>query len=261
MDYNIELIKITEKLKEYCSCVNCEDEAVLQQYVESFLRVLARLFCWVDGECDTILKASRQEVIPIKDYEICGCDAYVELKPYYHKGFDPSTLKVTLQKKTGAKREYIELTSEDYDYSFVDKTVIVNLTDIMNPCCRCIDPCSCESEYKVIFTYEAGYTSETIPPCIYEALCHFLQIFIAYQNKCGSLEDCANMDRLAVGAVLEQKSVDYIVRRWTVDDTSIDRVYVSLINKWALSTLSSLSLCRLTPTDNLYLTVKRRKHC
>ena len=66
-----------------------------------------------------------------------------------------------------------------------------------------------------------------------------MNIFISYQNNCGSLDECANMDRLAVGAVLKQKSVDYIVREWTIDNGSIDRFYVKLINKWSLATLSS----------------------
>lgn len=92
-------------------------------------------------------------------------------------------------------------------------------------------------------------------------MCHFLNIFIAYQNKCGTLDECANMDRLAVGAVLKQKSVDYIVREWTIDNESIDRYYVKLINTWSLKTLSSLSLCKKTYTDNMYLTIGRRKEC
>ena len=92
-------------------------------------------------------------------------------------------------------------------------------------------------------------------------MCHFLSIFIAHQNDCGTLDECANMDRLAVGAVLKQKSVDYIVREWTIDKESMDRVYVKLINKWTLQTLSSLSLCKKVYTDNMYLTIGRRKEC
>ena len=119
MDYSIELVKITDKLKSYCSCVNFEDEAVVEQYLESFLRVLARLFCWVDGECATILKSERQEVLEVKDYETCGCDAYMEIKPYFFKGFDASTLTVALQSKNGMNREYIELPSDKWNYSFL----------------------------------------------------------------------------------------------------------------------------------------------
>lgn len=261
MNYSIELIKITENLKNYCNCLNCNDEATVQPYVERFLSVLARLFCWVDSECDTLLKSNRHEAIDVIDYETCGCDAFMEIKPYYYKGFDPSTLKVSIQAKTGAKRETMELDSDYWDYSFVDGTVIIDLSKYINPCCRMTCECSCETTYKLVLDYEAGYTSETLPPCVYDAMCHFLQIFIAYQNKCGTLEECENMDRLAVGAVLEQKSVDYIVRRWTVDETNIDRIYVRLINRWALQTLSSLSLCRRVPSDNYYITVRRRKEC
>ncbi len=261
MQPELELMKITQKLQDRCGCFDCDDGATMQRYMESFLRVLARLFCWTDGECDTILRAQRHEVIEVKDFDICGCDAMVEIKPYYFKGFDPTTLKVYMHKRQGLNREEYEITPDKYNWSFVDGTILINVTDELSPCCRCCDPCSCESEYKIILDYEAGYTSNNLPDCIFEAMCHFMSIFVAYQNQCGTLDECANMDRLAVGAVLEQKSVDYIVRKWTVDKTSLDTIYVKLINTWALKTLSSLSLCKKVYTENMYLTIGRRKEC
>lgn len=257
----LELIKITQNLQERCGCFDCDDGATMQRYMESFLRVLARLLCWTDGECSTILRALRHEVIPLTSFHLCGCDAMVEVKPYYWKGFDPTTLKVYMHKRKGLEREEYELDTDKWNWSFVDGTILVNVTDELSPCCKCYDPCSCEAEYKLVLDYEAGYTSETLPDCVYDVMCHFLSIFIAYQNDCGTLDECANMDRLAVGAVLKQKSVDYIVREWTVDQTSIDRYYVKLINTWALQTLSSLSLCKRVYTDNMYLTIGRRKEC
>lgn len=261
MQPELELMKITQKLQDRCGCFDCDDGATMQRYMESFLRVLARLFCWTDGECDTILRAKRHEVIEVKDFDICGCDAMVEIKPYYFKGFDPSTLKVYMHKRKGLEREEYEITPDKYNWSFVDGTILINVTEELSPCCRCCDPCSCEAEYKIILDYEAGYTSASLPDCIFEAMCHFMNIFVAYQNKCGSLDECANMDRLAVGAVLEQKSVDYIVRKWTVDKTSLETIYVKLINTWALKTLSSLSLCKKVYTENMYLAIGRRKEC
>lgn len=261
MQPELELVKITQKLQDRCGCFDCDDGATMQRYMESFLRVLARLFCWTDGECDTILRAQRHEVIEVKDFDICVCDAMVEIKPYYFKGFDPSTLKVYMHKRKGLEREEYEITPDKYNWSFVDGTILINITEELSPCCRCCDPCSCEAEYKIILDYEAGYTSETLPDCIFEAMCHFMSIFVAYQNKCGTLDECANMDRLAVGSALEQKSVDYIVRKWTVDKTSLDTIYVKLINTWALKTLSSLSLCKKVYTENMYLAIGRRKEC
>ena len=199
-------------------------------------------------------------MIEVKDYATCGWDAYREVKPYYYKGFDASTLTVALQAKQGMKRELIELPADKWDYSFLDGTIIVDLSDYLKVCCCNSNHCGCETTYKLVLNYEAGYTADTLPVCVYEAMCHFLQIFMAYQNKCGSLEDCANLDRLAVGAVLEQKSVDYIVRRWKIDEGSIDRIYVRLINRWALRSLSLLSLCSGIKTDP-FLTVKRRDIC
>lgn len=261
MNNDLELIKITEKLQERCHCFDCEDGATMQGYVKSFLSVLARMFCWADSECSSILKTCREEVIEVKDLTYCGCDAMMEIKPYYYKGFDPSTLTVYLQKRQGLEREVYELTDDYFNWSFIDGTLLVNLTEWLNPCCRCIDLCSCEAEYKLVLTYDAGYTSETIPDCVYDSLCHFIRIFVAYQNKCGTLEECANMDRLAVGSVLKQKSVDYIVREWVIDKESIDRVYTRLVQKWSLQTLSSLSLCRSVPTDNMFLIIGRDRKC
>lgn len=262
MQHSIELIKLTERLQERCQCFDCNDGATMQGYMSSFLNVLARLFCWVDSECDTILKALRQEVIELDKVELCACQAIFEFKPFYFKGFDPSTLRIYVQSRQGAKREQCELRPDQYDYSFVDGTVLVNLTDILQPCCRCEDPCECPTTYKLIATYEAGYTADTMPDCVLDSMCHFLNIFIAYQNSCGSIEECANMDRLAVGAVLKKKSVDYIVREWTVDKMSRERMYMTLINKWSMATLSSLSLCQATAvTDNMFIAIGRRKEC
>lgn len=262
MNHDIELIKITEKFKERCGCYSCESNDILQGYLESFFRVLARLLCWVDGECATILKTHRTEQVPLKDLEVCGCESHIEIKPRFFKGFDPSTLKVYVQCKQGSVREVKEVSQEKWNWSFVDNTLIVDTTEYFNPCCPpCINECCCGAEYKLILDYEAGYTSENMPDCVYDSLCHFMNIFIAYQNQCGSLEDCANMDRLAVGSVLEQKSVDYVVRKWKVDNMSIDRFYLKLIYKWSLQTLSSLSLCNNIYTDNMYVTIGRRKKC
>ncbi len=92
-----------------------------------------------------------------------------------------------MHKKKGLEREEYELGTEKWNWSFVDGTILVNLTDELSPCCKCVDHCSCEAEYKIVLVYEAGYTSETLPDCVYEAMCHFLNIFIAYQNDCGTL--------------------------------------------------------------------------
>jgi len=261
MNHDLEIIRITEKIQERCGCFDCEDGAIMQGYVEKFLNVLARLFCWVDEECGTLLKAPRKEILPIDEIQLCGCEAMVEVKPFYHKGFDPSTLKVIVQKRVGFEREEYQLCREKYNYSFIDGTILINLTEELSPCCRCVCPCSCEAEYKIVLLYEAGYTACTIPDCVYDSLCHFMNIFIAYQNKCGTLEECANMDRLAVGSVLKQKSVDYIVREWTIDNESIDRFYVRLINRWSIATLSSLSLCKGRTTEGMYIAIGRRSKC
>lgn len=254
-----ELEKVTELIRQHCQCFDNNENKTLQEYVGKFLSVLAQLFCWVDKDCATILKSAREEIIPLDGYEICECKAFYEFKPAYHKGFDPSGLKVFLHCKQGMKRDIVELDSSKWDYDFVDGTVVVDMTDIVKPCCKCNSECSCKTSYKLVVRYEAGYTAENLPQCVVDAMCHFLSVFIAYQNNCGSLDDCSKMDRLAVGSVLKSKSVDYLIRTWDVDKNSLEYIYTGLINKWALRSLSMLSLCSVNNRSN-YIVVGRSKY-
>ncbi len=69
MQPSLELIKITEKLQANCGCFDCDDGATMQSTWRVFSVYLLRLFCWTDGECSTILRAKRQEIIPVKDFK------------------------------------------------------------------------------------------------------------------------------------------------------------------------------------------------
>lgn len=260
VDNRVELVSLTEKIQESCQCFDCNDGSDIQEYVEKFLTVLAQLFCWVDKDCATILKSERQETLDLKGYEICNCQAFFEFRPYYHKGFDPSTLKLYVHKRQGMNREVYEVPADKYSYDFIDGTVIVDMTEIVNPCCQCVCECECKSTYKLVALYEAGYTAETMPRCVLDALCHFLQVFIAYQNDCGSFNDCARMDRLAVGSVLKSKSVDYLIRTWEVDENSLELAYTKLIHKWEFKTLSMLSLCKYDNRE-LYISLGKDRKC
>lgn len=244
VDNRVELIALSERLQERCQCFDCEDGGVIQEYVEKFLSVLAQLFCWVDKDCSTILKSQRSEILPLDCYEVCNCQAFYEFKPFYHKGFDPSTLKMYIHKRQGGSRTVTEVPSEYYNYDFVEGTALLDITNIINPCCS-TSCCDCKATYKLVVTYEAGYTAETMPNCVLDALCHFLNVFIAYQNNCGTFDDCSKMDRLAVGSVLKSKSVDYLIRTWEVDENSLELAYTKLIHKWEFKTLSMLSLCQV----------------
>lgn len=259
-ELQIELVKVTEELKKHCQCFDCNDGADIQEYVGKFLRVLAQMFCWVDKTCATILKTAREEIIELGNYEICECKAIFEFKPYYFKGFDPSTVKLFLHKRQGLSREVIELDRTKWSWDSIDGTILIDMTEQINPCCQCDTSCQCETTYKLVARYEAGYTAETLPLCVYEAMCHFLQVFIAYQNNCGSLDDCSKMDRLAVGSVLKSKSVDYLIRTWDVDTASLEYIYTKLINRWALQSLSMLSLCQYENTSVFIAVGKARKH-
>ncbi|WP_164683457.1 hypothetical protein [Streptococcus hyointestinalis] len=260
-DTTVELLKFSEVFSEHCPCFNCDDGVLVQQYMGTFFNVLARLFCWVDKDCATILKTERQEVIELGDYEVCNCKAIFELKPYYHKGFDPATMRLYLHVRQGLEREIIELDSSLYNWDWVEETFIVDMSQYVKPCCKQQCACACKTTYKLVAVYEAGYTAETIPKCVIESLCHFMNVFIAYQNDCGSLNDCMMMDRLAVGSTLKKKQVDSFVREWEVDDGDINRIYMKLIYKWAFQTLSMLSLCEREYDPRWDVAIGRKKIC
>lgn len=260
VDNRIELIKLTEKLQEHCQCFDCNDGADIQQYVETFLNVLGTIYCWSDKDCSTILKTRRQELIPLVPTQICGCQFLFEFRPYYYKGFDPSTLKLYLHKRKGMERDVVEVPFDKYNYDFIDETIMVDVTSVLSPCCVCENECECKSEYTLVANYEAGYTAETLPSCVMSALCHFMNVFIAYQNDCGSFDDCARMDRLAVGSVLKSKSIDYLIRTWSVDENSLELAYTKLIQKWEFSTLAMLSLCT-TDTSSYFVKLGKGNKC
>lgn len=258
MQYDLEIMQLVERLRQTCSCVNCEDDSVLQSYLSRFISILSRSLCWVDGQCGSFLKSLRREIIPVDGLQFCGCTAIMEVKPFYYKQLDYETLSITIQQRKGIK--LINDTIDPDMYSIdLDGTLLIDLTKWLSPCCKCVNPCECETTYKLILEYEAGYTSETLPECVLDAFCHLLNIFIAYNNKCGSLDDCSNLDNLAVGAVLKQKSVDYIVREWVIDETDFNRVSVKLLNKWYLNTISALSLCQRS--DFMYAALGKDKKC
>lgn len=260
VDNRVELIALTERLQERCQCFDCEDGGVIQEYVDKFLSVLAQLFCWVDKDCSTILRSARSEVMPLTNYEVCACKAFYEFKPFYYKGFDPSTLKLYIHKRQGLERTVTEVPKDKYNYDYVDGTILLDITDIINPCCSCACECTCEATYKLVADYEAGYTADTMPSCVLDALCHFLNVFIAYQNNCGTFDDCSKMDRLAVGSVLKSKSVDYLIRTWDVDENSLELAYTKLIHKWEFKTLSMLSLCQVQSNET-FITLGKDKVC
>lgn len=254
----LELVKVTEELKKHCQCFDCNDGADIQQYMEKFLRVLATMFCWADNSCATILKSEREEIVPMTSYDICACKAFYEFRPYYYKGFDPSTVTLYLHTRQGMSRDIKELPREKWSWDGIDESIVVDMSDVVNPCCKCDTSCDCETTYKLVARYEAGYTASTLPLCVYDAMCHFLSVFIAYQNNCGSLDDCAKMDRLAVGSVLKSKSVDYLIRTWDTDKNSLEYIYTKLINRWSLQALSIISLCRYEPNSG-FVAVGRGK--
>ena len=166
---------IYEQLAEYCDCLT----DVSERDVDELINLISSYTGWMQHTCETFLFTDRKEVIDIPDC-IGSCDVY-EFEPLYAP-FDPSSFVFTLVEQNGIQETTTVLT--DVNYSSVDEKFRLELP---LPDCKCKTPkCGCESNFKLLVTYGAGY--ELLPECLLPLFCEALQ-WIAEKNKC-DCDDC-----------------------------------------------------------------------
>lgn len=166
---------IYEQLTEYCDCLN----DVKERDVDELINLISSYTGWMQHTCETFLFSDRKEVIDIPDC-ICNCDVF-EFEPLYAP-FDKDSFVFTLVEQNGIQETTVELTN--VNYSTVDEKFRMELP---LPDCKCRKPkCGCESKYKLLVTYGAGY--ELLPECLLPLFCEALQ-WIAEKNKC-DCDDC-----------------------------------------------------------------------
>lgn len=166
-------MNVVDQLTEYCDCIDVEEKDVYE-----LIGLISSYTCWMQNPCDTFLLSERREVVELPN---CAdnCDVYV-FEPFYAP-FDSESFTFTLIEQNGIEETATEIT--DYIYSPVDENfrLILDLPD-----CKCRPKCGCESKYKLLVTYVAGY--ELIPECLLPLFCDALA-FIREKNKC--CDDCA----------------------------------------------------------------------
>lgn len=171
---------IYDKLTAYCDCV---DEAT-EKDVEDLINIISMATGWTSKPCETFLMSSRREVI---DLPSC-LDCAFEFEPFYTP-FEPDSFTFTFVKQEGITEESEVVT--DYAYSTTDDNFKINLP--LDSCC-CSSGCdlcnTCETKYKLLVTYDAGY--EDIPDCLLPVFCNLLNVVHA-KNDC-DCDDCQTCD-------------------------------------------------------------------
>lgn len=165
---------VLEQITEYCDCTSFTSKDV-----DELIIMISSYTCWAQNPCETFLQSERKEVIDLPN---CAdkCDIFT-FEPFYAP-FDATTFTFTLVEQNGLDEIVTEIT--DYVYSVVDGSFRIKLP---LPDCTCTPKCGCESKFKLLVTYVAGY--ELIPDCLLPIFCEALQ-YIAEKNKC----DCQECD-------------------------------------------------------------------
>lgn len=170
-------MSVIEQLTEYCNCIDVEERDV-----NELISLISIYTCWAQKPCDTFLAMERREVVDVPDC-MCGCDVFT-FEPFY-RPFNPESFTFTLVEQNGIQESSTLIV--DYIYSAADENfkMILDL-----PSCGCKPKCGCESKYKLIVNYVAGY--EELPECLLPVFCDALE-WIREKNKC-DCETCADCD-------------------------------------------------------------------
>ncbi len=210
---------IVEQLTEYCDCVPAD---VRERDVDELINLISTFTCWTQKPCETFLKGERKEV---KDLPNCirDCDVFT-FDPFYAP-FDKDSFTFTLIEQNGISESATEIT--DYVYSEVDGNFRLELP---LPACECKPNCGCESKFKLLVTYVAGY--ELIPECLLPLMCEALN-WINEKNSC-DCEKCEPCDQ----TYREPIPIDY-----TTISGRLQEHFLTILTTQYFRQLSLISLC------------------
>lgn len=209
-----------EQLTEYCDCQDVDERDV-----NELINLISTYTCWAQKPCENFLQNERREVKDLPDC-VCDCDVF-EFEPFYAP-FDPESFVFTLVEQNGITETTVTLSS--YTYSEVDGNFKLELP---LPDCRCrSSKCGCESKYKLLVTYVAGY--EGIPECLLPLMCEALY-WIHDKNKC-ECEDCEACD--------PTKNTDEGVINYATLDGRLQEHFLNVLTRQYFNQLSLISLCQ-----------------
>ena len=208
---------ILEQLTEYCDC-----QDVKERDVDELINLISNFTCWAQNPCETFLQSERKEV---KELPNCvkDCDT-LTFEPLYAP-FDKYSFNFTLVEQNGIEETVTSIT--DYVYSEVDGNFRLELP---LPRCECKPKCGCESTYKLLVTYVAGY--ELIPECLLPLMCNALE-WIEDKNSC-DCEECQPCDQ----QYREPNQIDY-----TTLQGRLQEHFLNILTRQYFRQLSLISLC------------------
>lgn len=208
-----------EQLTEYCDCMDVEERDV-----NELINLISTYTCWAQKPCETFLQSERKEV---KELPNCvnECAVY-EFEPFFAP-FDKDSFTFTLVERNGITETLTNFSS--WSYSEADEKFLLELP---LPNCKCKPRCGCESKYKLIVTYVAGY--ENIPDCLLPLMCEGLQ-WIADKNKC-ACEECDACD--------PTKNTEEGVINYASLDGRLQEQFLNVFTRQYFSQLSLISLCQ-----------------
>lgn len=209
---------VFEQLSEYCDCLKSVDE----RSVNELITLISGYTCWAQKPCETFLTGERKEVIDLPN---CGkdCDVF-PFEPFYAP-FNKDSFTFTLIEQNGIQEIATPIT--DYVYSEVDEQFRLELP---LPDCKCKPKCGCESNFKLMVTYVAGY--DEIPDCLLPLMCEALQ-WIIEKNTC----DCSECEPCDTG-YREPKQIDY-----TTLTGRLQEHFLTVLTVQYFRSLSLISLC------------------
>lgn len=233
---------IIEQLRDYCDCLpDLEPES--QKYdrmlknLNELISIISNLTCWSDATedgsiCDTFLMSERREIIDAKEINCCVCDGTIlSFSPFY-RPFQPDSFKVSLAEVNGLDETVTELDTSDYRYIDSLRELKIDLRNYLS--CR-QNRCECPSQYRLIITYDAGYSE--LPECMLQLFCDLMHV-MAYKNDCNCKKctSCKNDNDLT-----DEGAVDF-----TEGDTvspTLNTYWKQLIIDGYKQNLGKISLC------------------
>lgn len=189
------------QLTQFCGCV----DEVTAKDVSDLIDVVSLATGWAQNPCETFEKSTRREVIDLPSCLDCPYD----FTPYYTP-FDTDSFTFTLIERKGLEETRTSLTNflyTGFDEGEMKHDGAMRVDTGIPKCnCTCDNDCGCETEYKLLVTYDAGY--ETLPDCMLPVLCNLLEVIHAKNScDCGGC-DCSNgetVTRDADGNIITQE--------------------------------------------------------
>lgn len=206
---------IIEQLTEYCNCIEVNEKDVYE-----LVNLISSYTGWMQDTCETFLLGERREVIELSNCKK-GCEIF-EFTPFYQP-FDYDTFQFYLVEQNGIDEVVSELV--DYRYSSVDENFKL---DLPLPDCECSPACGCETKYKLLVTYEAGY--ELIPECLLPIFCDALE-WIRKKNECCS--DCQDCDTSYGNNQIDMDSLEGRLQEYFL--SMLTRQYIRALSLIALN--------------------------